>query len=38
VLAPTLRHLEQWQVPIIEGAADSSNLTAPQQQLPEIIE
>ncbi|WP_309667716.1 hypothetical protein [Tabrizicola sp.] len=37
VLAPTFRHREQWQVPIIVGLLISSNFTAPQQQLPSII-
>jgi hypothetical protein len=36
-LAPTLRHREQWHMPIMEGGFASSNLTAPQQQLPSII-
>ncbi|CAN0653045.1 protein of unknown function [Nitratireductor aquimarinus] len=37
VLAPTFRHREQWQVPIMDGFASNSNLTAPQQQLPLIM-
>jgi hypothetical protein len=37
VLAPTFRHREQWQVPIIVGATESSNAISPQQQLPRII-
>ncbi len=37
VLAPTLRHLEQWHVPTNDGLFVSSNWTALQQQLPFII-
>lgn len=38
VLAPSLRHLEQWHVPIIVGELESVNLTVPQQQLPLSID
>ena len=34
VLAPTLRHREQWQVPIMVGVLESVNFITPQQQLP----
>jgi hypothetical protein len=37
VLIPSFLHREQWHVAIIVGAAVSSNLMAPQQQLPLII-
>jgi hypothetical protein len=37
VEAPTFLQREQWQVPIMDGSAFSSNLTAPQQQLAGML-
>jgi hypothetical protein len=36
-LAPTFRQRAQWQVPKNDGFSESSNFTAPQQQLPGIF-